>query len=188
MLVRHAAMPPCLSRLPVAPSCRVEPYWIKAALLRSAAPGRISRRACGPGGPTRRGAAGQGAAVASRRIARRFAPSNKPGRRLRPMLAAAWITAIGTVALAVFAAITAVLARRAFLKQSKEVHDQGVMLELTREQFGLASQQFAEQQRVLRTADQRPAHLVGRTGAASANCRTGAGRHDRFQDADHRLP
>ena len=106
------------------------------------------------------------------------------------MLAAAWITAIGTVALAVFAAITAVLARRAFLKQSKEVHDQGVMLELTREQFGLASQQFAEQQRVsglqisdlLTSLEERERHQ------ASANCRTGAGRHDRFQDADHRLP
>jgi hypothetical protein len=36
--------------------CRVEPYWIKATALRAAAPPH-TRRACGPRGPTLRGAA-----------------------------------------------------------------------------------------------------------------------------------
>ena len=31
--------------------CRIRPYWNKAAALRAAAPGRASRRACGPAGP-----------------------------------------------------------------------------------------------------------------------------------------
>jgi hypothetical protein len=48
---------------------------------------------------------------------------------------ATWVTAVATVALAVFAVFTAVYARRAFLKQSQEVSDQGRMLKVQSDQL-----------------------------------------------------
>ena len=45
------------------------------------------------------------------------------------------LTAIATAVLAFFAIVTAVYARRAFLKQSKEVSDQASMLKVQSEQL-----------------------------------------------------
>jgi hypothetical protein len=47
----HLVQPACPARLSGPLFCRIEPYRIKAAPLRGAAPSRISRRACGPAGP-----------------------------------------------------------------------------------------------------------------------------------------
>jgi hypothetical protein len=59
------------------------------------------------------------------------------------------ITAIATAVLAFFAIVTAVYARRAFLKQSKEVSDQASMLKVQSEQLAEQRNVNAEQIRVL---------------------------------------
>jgi hypothetical protein len=51
------------------------------------------------------------------------------------MVAAAWLTAWGTLALAILALAAAIVASFALWKQSKEVRDQAYMLDLTRRQF-----------------------------------------------------
>ncbi|MFY9773197.1 MAG: hypothetical protein WAK28_01345 [Trebonia sp.] len=46
------------------------------------------------------------------------------------------LTAVANVVLAAFAIVTAILAGLAFLKQSREVHDQAEMLRIQAEQLG----------------------------------------------------
>jgi hypothetical protein len=61
----------------------------------------------------------------------------------------ALLTAIGTAVLAVFAIVTAWYARKAFRKQSQEVHDQAKMLRVQSEQLDEQRKINVEQTRVL---------------------------------------
>jgi len=87
------------------------------------------------------------------------------------------ITAIATAVLAVFAIVTAVYARRAFLKQSKEVSDQASMLEVQSEQLAEQRKVNAEQIRVLglQAAELRES-LAERKREAAERRRAQAGR------------
>jgi len=70
------------------------------------------------------------------------------------LIFATQLTAIATAALAAFAIITAWYARRAFLKQSKEVSDQAEMLRVQSSRLGLQEQQFEEQRTINRKRDE----------------------------------
>jgi hypothetical protein len=92
--------------------------------------------------------------------------------KLRFMLVAAWITAVATAGLALFATVTAVLAYRAFRAQSKEVIDQAEMLDVMRRQAEEQSKinelladdlrgSVEERIRLLRVAEREQADLIG---------------------------
>ena len=65
------------------------------------------------------------------------------------LLGATILTAIATLALAVFAFITAIFALLAWLSQRNEVRDQATMLELQRTQLADQQATNAEQAKVL---------------------------------------
>ena len=87
----------------------------------------------------------------------------------------ALLTAAGTIVLAAFAIVTAWYARRAFLKQSKEVSDQAEMLDLQRRQLAEQEKTSAKQAEVLGL---QAKELRGLSRNASGKPRNGAeGRH-----------
>jgi hypothetical protein len=93
------------------------------------------------------------------------------------LIFATQLTGAATAALAVFAIVTAWYARKAFLKQSKEVSDQASMLEIQSEQLAEQRKVNAEQIRVLALqADELRESLEERKREAAERRRAQASR------------